>query len=242
MSGETSTPIVEVRDLAKNFGGVRAVSGLDLSIYPGELHCIIGPNGAGKSTFFKLLMGIQRPSAGTVLYRGRNVTRLKPFERARLGMAIKFQAMEVYQELTVFQNLFIPLRRHHRPPQIPKQAALMLEQLHLAGTEQDMVSNLSHGQQQWLAIGMSMAVRPDLLLLDEPTAGMSPEETSETARIVKDLNADGITIVVIEHDMAFIRNLDSRTSVLHYGKLFAQGSFGEIERNEDVHRIYLGAV
>jgi branched-chain amino acid transport system ATP-binding protein len=242
MSGETSTPIVEVRDLAKNFGGVRAVSGLDLSIYPGELHCIIGPNGAGKSTFFKLLMGIQRPSAGTVLYRGRNVTRLKPFERARLGMAIKFQAMEVYQELTVFQNLFIPLRRHHRPPQIPKQAALLLEQLHLAGTEQDMVSNLSHGQQQWLAIGMSMAVRPDLLLLDEPTAGMSPEETSETARIVKDLNADGITIVVIEHDMAFIRNLDSRTSVLHYGKLFAQGSFGEIERNEDVHRIYLGAV
>ena len=242
MSGETSTPIVEVRDLAKNFGGVRAVSGLDLSIYPGELHCIIGPNGAGKSTFFKLLMGIQRPSAGTVLYRGRNVTRLKPFERARLGMAIKFQAMEVYQELTVFQNLFIPLRRHHRPPQIPKQAALLLEQLHLAGTEQDMVSNLSHGQQQWLAIGMSMAVRPDLLLLDEPTAGMSPEETSETARIVKDLNANGITIVVIEHDMAFIRNLDSRTSVLHYGKLFAQGSFGEIERNEDVHRIYLGAV
>ena len=242
MSGETSTPIVEVRDLAKNFGGVRAVSGLDLSIYPGELHCIIGPNGAGKSTFFKLLMGIQRPTAGTVLYRGRNVTRLKPFERARLGMAIKFQAMEVYQELTVFQNLFIPLRRHHRPAQIPKQAALLLEQLHLAGTEQDMVSNLSHGQQQWLAIGMSMAVRPDLLLLDEPTAGMSPEETSETARIVKDLNADGMTIVVIEHDMAFIRNLDSRTSVLHYGKLFAQGSFGEIERNEDVHRIYLGAV
>jgi len=242
MSGKTSTPIVEVRDLAKNFGGVRAVSGLDLSIYPGELHCIIGPNGAGKSTLFKLLMGIQRPSAGTVLYRGRNVTRLKPFERARLGIAIKFQAMEVYQELTVFQNLFIPLRRHHRPAQIPGQAAKLLEQLHLADTEQDMVSNLSHGQQQWLAIGMSMAVRPALLLLDEPTAGMSPDETSETVKIVKDLNADGMTIVVIEHDMAFIRNLDSRTSVLHYGKLFAQGSFGEIERNEDVHRIYLGAV
>ena len=242
MPGETDTPIIEVRDLVKNFGGVRAVAGLDMSIYPGELHCIIGPNGAGKSTLFKLVMGIQRPSAGTIFYQGRNVTRLKPFERARLGLAIKFHAMEVYQELTVFQNLFIPLRRHHRPKQIPEQAAHLLEQLHLAGTEEKLVSNLSHGQQQWLAIGMSMAVRPEVLLLDEPTAGMSPEEVSETARIVKDLNAGGTTIVVIEHDMAFIRNLDSRTSVLHYGKLFAQASFGEIEQNEDVHRIYLGTM
>lgn len=242
MSDASDKPILEARDLVKDFGGVRAVAGLDISIYPGELHCIIGPNGAGKSTFFKLLMGIQRPSAGEVFYQGRNVTRLKPFERARLGMAIKFQAMEVYQELTVFQNLFVPLRRHHRPKQIPEQAAKLLAQLHLAGTEEGLVSNLSHGQQQWLAIGMSMAVRPEVLLLDEPTAGMSPDETSETAKIVKGLNASGMTIVVIEHDMAFIRNLDSRTSVLHYGKLFAQGSFDEIEQNEDVHRIYLGTV
>ena len=117
-----------------------------------------------------------------------------------------------------------------------------MAQLHLAGTEEDFVSNLSHGQQQWLAIGMSMAVRPEVLLLDEPTAGMSQDETSETARIVKNLNAGGMTIVVIEHDMAFVRNLDSRTSVLHFGKLFAQGSFGEIEQNEDVHRIYLGTM
>ena len=237
---ETSTPILEVRGLVKDFGGVRAVSGLDMSIQLGELHCIIGPNGAGKSTFFKLVMGIQRPTAGAVLYHGRNVTRLRPFERARLGIAIKFQAMEVYQELTVFQNLFIPLRRHHRPKQIPGEAARLLERLHLKGMEEDLVSNLSHGQQQWLAIGMSMAVRPEVLLLDEPTAGMSPDETSETAKIMRDLNTQGMTIVVIEHDMAFVRNLDSRTTVLHYGKLFAQGSFAEIERNEDVHRIYLG--
>lgn len=240
VSAETNAPIIEVRDLVKEFGGVRAVAGLDMSIHSGELHCIIGPNGAGKSTLFKLLMGIQRPTAGKVFYRGKNVTRLKPFERARLGLAIKFQAMEVYQELTVFQNLFIPLWRHHRPKQIPEEAARLLEQLHLAGTAEELVRNLPHGQQQWLAIGMSMAVRPEVLLLDEPTAGMSPDETSETARIVRDLNSQGMTIVVIEHDMAFVRNLDSRTTVLHYGKLFAQGPFKEIERNEDVHRIYLG--
>ena len=129
-------------------------------------------------------MGIERPTAGTIVLDDHDITRLAPHLRARRGLAIKFQAMQVYQELTVHQNLFIPLRRHHRPREIPERCADLLAQLHLTDTEEQIVGDLSHGQQQWLAIGMSMAVDPKVLLLDEPTAGMSPEETRQTAAIV----------------------------------------------------------
>ena len=236
----TLTPVLEARGLVKAYGGVRAIDRLDFAVEAGELHCIIGPNGAGKSTLFKLMIGTERPSAGFVLYRGRAINGLKTFERARLGLAIKFQDVQVFQDLTVFQNLFIPLRRHHRPKAIPAQISDLLGPLHLAGTEHEFVGSLSHGQQQWLAIGMSMAVRPKVLLLDEPTAGMSPEETRETAEIVRSLNAAGVTVIVIEHDMEFVRNLNSRTTVLHFGRVFAQGTFGEIESDVNVRRIYLG--
>ena len=114
--------------------------------------------------------------------------------------------------------------------------------MQLTDTEERIVGDLSHGQQQWLAIGMSMAVEPKVLLLDEPTAGMSPEETRQTATIIRQLNETGVTIAVIEHDMAFVRDLDTRTTVLHYGKVFAQGAFADIERDDDVHRIYLGKI
>jgi ABC-type branched-subunit amino acid transport system ATPase component len=241
MTGSAAA-IIEVKDLHKDYGGVRAVNGLSLAVREDEIHCIIGPNGAGKSTFFKLLMGLERPTAGSVLYRGRDITRLPPFRRARLGLTVKFQNIRVYQDLTVFQNLFIPLRRHHRPSEIPGQVARLLDDLHLAGNEGTLVRNLSHGQQQWLSIGMSMAVDPEVLLLDEPTAGMSVEETGETANIVRSLSAQGVTVIVIEHDMEFVRSLNSATSVLHFGRLFAQGSFAEIEANEDVRRIYLGTL
>ena len=238
----TAGAIIETRSLSKVFGGVRAVDGLDLAISEGEIHCIIGPNGAGKSTLFKLLMGIERPTAGAISLEGHDVTRLAPHLRARRGLAIKFQAMQVYQDLNVYQNLFIPLRRHHRPREIAERCAELLAQLQLTDTEERIVGDLSHGQQQWLAIGMSMAVEPKVLLLDEPTAGMSPEETRQTATIVRQLNETGVTIAVIEHDMAFVRDLDTRTTVLHYGKVFAQGAFADIERDDDVHRIYLGKI
>ena len=238
----TAGAIIETRSLSKVFGGVRAVDGLDLAISEGEIHCIIGPNGAGKSTLFKLLMGIERPTAGAISLEGHDVTRLAPHLRARRGLAIKFQAMQVYQDLNVYQNLFIPLRRHHRPREIAERCAELLAQLQLTDTEERIVGDLSHGQQQWLAIGMSMAVEPKVLLLDEPTAGMSPEETRQTATIIRQLNETGVTIAVIEHDMAFVRDLDTRTTVLHYGKVFAQGAFADIERDDDVHRIYLGKI
>lgn len=234
--------IIDISGLAKRYGGVAALQGVDFSIDRGELHCIIGPNGAGKSTFFKLLMGIERPTAGAIRYKGRDITSLGSFERARLGISVKFQNVRVYQDLSVFHNLFIPLRRHHRMKDIPEQVAELLGQLRLAGAENETVSSLSHGQIQWLAIGMSIAARPEVLLLDEPTAGMSDDETRETANIIRRLSASGMTILAIEHDMTFIRDLNTRTTVLHYGRLFAQGTFSEIETNEDVHRIYLGTL
>jgi branched-chain amino acid transport system ATP-binding protein len=239
---ETEGVILQTRELSKVYGGVAALQGVDFALKTGELHCIIGPNGAGKSTFFKLIMGIERPSSGKIIFKGRDITRLQPHERARLGITVKFQNMRVYQDLPVYHNLFIPLRRHHRPREIPAEVERLLVDVHLTGTAEEYVRNLSHGQQQWLAIAMAVAADPEVLLLDEPTAGMSLEETVATARIVKQLNGQGTSIIVIEHDMAFIRDLDAMTSVLHYGSLFAQGQFKDIETNLEVQRIYLGTL
>lgn len=239
---QDNSNILEVKGLHKDYGGVKAINNLDLKIREGEIHCIIGPNGAGKSTFFKLLMGMERPTFGTVRFKNHDITKLHPFQRARLGLAVKFQNIRVFNELTVFQNLFIPLRRHHAFDEIPDRVSSLLKRIQLVGTEHELAQNLSHGQRQWLAIGMSMAVNPMVLLLDEPAAGMGSEETRETAQIIRDLNDLGVTIIVIEHDMAFVRSLDSCTSVFHLGSLFAQGSYTDIENNEDVHKIYLGSV
>lgn len=235
-------PILEMRDVHKHYGGIRALNGLSLSIAGGEVHCILGPNGAGKSTFFKMLMGTERPTTGTIVYKGEDVTRTQAFRRARMGISVKFQNMRVLGDLTVFQNLFIPLCRVHPRNAIPTEVVTLLALVGLPGTEDRLVRHLSHGQQQWLAIAMSLASRPDLLLLDEPTAGLSNEETERTAEIIREVNRDGMTVVVIEHDMAFIRSLDAHTSVLHLGRLFAEGTFDEVAANEDVKRIYLGTM
>lgn len=240
VNSSTNYNILEVRGLHKEYGGVKAINDLNLKIKEGEIHCIIGPNGAGKSTFFKLLMGVERPTSGSVHFKNLNINKLHPYQRARLGLAVKFQNIRVYDELTVYQNLFIPLRRHNHFDEIPARAAMILKRIHLEYTEEETVANLSHGQRQWLSIGMSMAVDPILLLLDEPAAGMGPEETRETAQIILDLNDLGVTVIVIEHDMAFVRSLNSPTSVFHLGTLFAQGSYTDIEHNEEVRKIYLG--
>lgn len=240
ISEPVGSSILEVRNVHKVFGGVRALNGLSLSIAEGEIHCILGPNGAGKSTLFKMLMGTDTPTSGKILYKGQDITRVPAFGRARLGLSVKFQNIRVFADLTVFQNLFIPLRRHYSARQIPERVAVLLDQIGLGGTELRLAKELSHGQQQWLAIAMSMAFDPEILLLDEPTAGLSVEETEKTASIIRQLNAQKVTTIVIEHDMGFIRDLCARTSVLHLGKLFAQGSFDEIAADTDVRRIYLG--
>jgi len=232
--------MVETWGLGKHFGGIKAVDDLTFRVEGGEAHCVIGPNGAGKSTFFKLLVGADRPSSGSIWFNGADITDWHPHERARAGMAVKFQDLHVFQDLTVEQNLFLPLSRHVSSRAMGQEIKQVLEEIGLDCTPQTPVSALSHGQRQWLAMGLCLASKPSLVLLDEPTAGMGPAETEATAGIVHKLREGGATVIVIEHDMDFVRGLNVRTTVLDRGTVFAQGSFAEIEASEEVRDIYLG--
>jgi branched-chain amino acid transport system ATP-binding protein len=233
----TGFQLLEVRGLAKAFGGVQAANRIDLTLAGGELRCIIGPNGAGKSTLFKLLMGMIMPDAGTVRFAGTDITYAQPHRRARLGIGIKLQNMGVYANLTVRHNMLVPLHGKKNPNEEIRRA---LEPLRIADKADWLVSDLAHGERQWLAIGMALAMRPRLLLLDEPTAGMGPEETRATGELIRSLNGEGVTVLVTEHDMAFVRQLQSRITVLHFGAVLAEGTLSEIEQHAEVRRIYLG--
>ncbi len=232
--------ILETRGLKKYFGGLYAINGVDLSIDEGELRCLIGPNGAGKSTLFKLILGTYEPSEGHILFRGDDITTLRPHLRVQRGLSIKFQVPGIFVELPVEQNLRIALQRSQRGVQLEQELERLLELIDLEPRRESLAGHLSHGQQQWLEIAMAVALQPVMLLLDEPTAGMSPEETYKTGELVKKLNATGMTVVVIEHDMAFVRQIAKRVTVLHFGQVFGEGSLDEIVSNEEVVRIYLG--
>ncbi len=234
--------ILRVENLTKSFGGIRAVDHLDLAVAGGELRCLIGPNGAGKSTLFALLSGIHRPDAGRIRFKGEDITHLPPFRRVRKGLCQKFQTTRVYRGLTVAQNLFIAGGSYGDGGRGAANGRLAwaLETLGLAPRMGVAAGELPHSEQQWLEICLALATEPDLLLLDEPTAGMTPQETSLTAEFVVALNRQGVTVLVVEHDMAFIRQIGGRVTVLHYGRVFADGSLADIESNHDVRRIYLG--
>ena len=234
--------ILQTRGLKKYFGGLYAINGVDLSIEEGELRCLIGPNGAGKSTLFKLILGSYEPSEGTILFKGDDITSLRPHLRVQRGLSIKFQVPGIFLALPVEQNLRIALQRAFRGAALEQELERLLALIDLQHQRSELATNLSHGQQQWLEIAMAVALQPAVLLLDEPTAGMSPEETFKTGELVKKLNASGMTIVVIEHDMAFVRQIAKRVTVLHFGQVFDEGSLDDIVRNEDVVRIYLGKV
>jgi branched-chain amino acid transport system ATP-binding protein len=232
--------ILETEGLTKRFGGLVAVDDVDYQLPFGEIRCLIGPNGAGKSTFFKMLAGRLQPTLGRIMYKGENITDLEPHERARRGMSIKFQDVSVYFNLSVRENLRIPIQRYHQGTAIHAAIADLLELVRLEGKENVPVDNLSHGEQQWLEIAMATAIEPELLLLDEPTAGMTIEETEQTGDLIQSLTDRGMTVVVVEHDINFVRRIAEMVTVLHNGKVFAEGTVSEIENNEGVQRIYLG--
>lgn len=238
MPQDAAKTVLEAEGLAKSFGGIKAIDDLTVSLSEGELRCLIGPNGAGKSTFFGLLMGIHRPDRGRILYWGEDVTRLRAYLRVRRGLSLKFQTTRIYKNLTVEQNLRIPHGRAKGKED--GKASWAATELGLDGYWDAIAGELPHAEQQWLEIAMTLAAEPSLLLLDEPTAGMTPEETHRTAEFVKALNREGLTIVVVEHDMAFVRELGQQVTVLHNGRVFASGSVAEIEAHKDVQRIYLG--
>ncbi|PRH84888.1 ABC transporter ATP-binding protein [Labrys okinawensis] len=233
-------PMLETRALNKHFGGLHVTNNVDLRLEAGEVHCLIGPNGAGKSTLFRLILGEHVPSDGQILLAGEDVTTLKPFQRIRRGMSVKFQVPGIFKALSVRQNLQIAMQHHFDPSALSAEIDRLLDFLNLGPEASQAAGNLSHGQKQWLEIGMAISLKPRLLLLDEPTAGMSPEETRATGEMVKRLNADGMTVLAVEHDMAFVRQVAHKVTVLHLGQVFAQGSIDAIVADERVAAIYLG--
>ena len=227
--------ILETKSVTKKFGGFTAVDNVSLTVDSGEIRFVIGPNGAGKSTLFKSIIGFHSPNSGTILYKGKNVEKLKLHERINLGMGVKFQAPSVFSELTVLENLFLANNRKHslKINDLLNDFALEKEKNNLAG-------DLSHGKKQWLDIAISTISKPDLVFLDEPTAGLSVDETKITGEIVKNLNKQGITFIVVGHDMDFVKQTASKVSLLHLGKMFIEGSVDQVLSDKGVNDIYLG--
>ena len=234
------TAILETKQLDKRFGGVWVAQGIDFRMQPGEIHCLIGPNGAGKSSFFRLVLGEHQPDGGSIHFKGEDITHLRSFARIRRGMSVKFQVPGIFKALSVRQNLEIAFQHHLHGHNLDATISRVLDFVELKAVAATPAGTLSHGQQQWLEIGMAIGVEPSLLLLDEPTAGMSPDETFKTGELLRQLNAEGITILAVEHDMAFVQQIAERVTVLHFGAIFAQGTINEIVGHKGVEEIYLG--
>ena len=241
MNGKYS---IEARNVSKHFGGVIAASNVTLQVSTGELRCIIGPNGAGKSTLFALLCGMQRVDSGQILIHEHDVTHMQPFRRIRLGVGLTFQTTRAFQELSVERNLAIPnpqlasFKEGHQ--QGEERLKMALEGFGLDPRDDTRAGELPHHKLQWLAISMVLAGYPDTVLIDEPTAGMSRDETDRTTEVLKQLNAHGLTIVVVEHDMHFVKSIAQKVTVLHQGRIFMEGNVADVTANEDVKNIYLG--
>jgi ABC-type branched-subunit amino acid transport system ATPase component len=240
--------LLESRGLTKTFGGLTAVNRVDFQVRPGELRSVIGPNGAGKTTFFNLLTGVLPPSGGRILFKGHDVTGLPAHRVSRLGIARSYQVTNIFGDLTVFENVRIAAQSrvtHYRfwgtaesLRGVSDRADEILRHLGLAAKRDALARELSHGEQRYLEIGIALATEPDFLLLDEPTAGMSPDETRRTASFVRRL-AGHVTIVVVEHDMEVVMGISDRITVLNYGEILAEGTPAEIRESADVRRVYL---
>lgn len=226
--------------VSKQFGGIQAVEDFSMSMDKGELRCLIGPNGAGKTTVFKMVMGVYPASSGRIVFQGEDITSISASKRARKGMSIKMQVPGVYEELTLRENMRIAAENYVPKKQLSEEIDRLIELVHIQDLGNPQVKNMSHGQQQWLEIAMALASNPSLLLLDEPAAGLGPEETEFTAELVTSLNKQGLSILFIEHDMNFVRKIANQVTVLYYGKKFAEGSIDEIVNDERVIQIYLG--
>lgn len=232
-----------------SFDGFHAINNLSLTIAPGEMRAIIGPNGAGKTTMMDIITGKTRPDEGDVLFDGIiDLTRLDEAEIAELGIGRKFQKPTVFESQSVEDNLLLALKTDHGVSKTlfwresaGERARIdqVLETIRLTGSRDRLAGTLSHGQKQWLEIGMLLAQDPKLLLVDEPVAGMTDVETHQTAELLKEINKDK-TVVVVEHDMTFVRELGVRVTCLHEGAVLAEGTIDQVSSNERVIEVYLG--
>jgi urea transport system ATP-binding protein len=232
-----------------SFDGFRALNNLSFMIEPGEMRAIIGPNGAGKTTMMDVVTGKTRPDSGEVVFNGTyNLTKLDESEIAELGIGRKFQKPTVFDSHTVFDNLELALKGDrrarttlwwHETPNEHRRIDEILETIRLTSVHNRLAGSLSHGQKQWLEIGMLLAQDPKLLLVDEPVAGMTDVETHQTAELLKEINREH-TIVVVEHDMTFVRELGVKVICLHEGSVLAEGTIDQVSENERVVEVYLG--
>jgi branched-chain amino acid transport system ATP-binding protein len=248
---DSPTLALSLSNVSKAFDGLRAVDGVSLEVAPGERRALIGPNGAGKTTLFSLVSGEMHPTEGQITLFGRNVTRLPPHRRAALGLSRTYQITNLFPRLTVLENCLFavqaltPAKLHlHRAvsryTEHFARARAVLETVGLQAKENDVVRDLSHGEQRQLEIALALAGAPKLLLLDEPTAGLSPAESHMMTALLKKLDPT-ITLLVIEHDMDVAFELTDRITVLHYGRVIADGFSREVKSNRIVQEIYLGA-
>ena len=247
-----TTPLLEIRKLHKAFGKVVTANGIDLILEKGVLTSIIGPNGAGKSTLINILSGSLPVDGGDIIFEGKNITDLPIHKRVRLGLCRSFQVVDVFPHLTVFDNVRIPVlavqkraTRLFRPvsgeKEVHREVKQVLERVGLENRAQIPANALSHGDQRLLEVGIALAVRPRLLFLDEPTAGMNPVERVKVLENIKHLSAEGkTTFIIVEHDMDIVFSLSDRIVVLHHGDIIADGTTDEIKRSRQVREVYLG--
>jgi urea transport system ATP-binding protein len=243
-----ATYILQINGLTVAFDGFKVVDDLSLGVGRNELRAVIGPNGAGKTTLLDLISGRTRASSGSIMFKGRELTRLREHEIVRLGVGRKFQTPSIYESLTVFENLEMSFPRgrsvfgslgFRRTPEVVAAVEEAAAEIFLSDLLHRQADSLSHGQKQWLEIGMLLIQAPELLMLDEPVAGMTPQERHKTAELLTRLSRNR-ALIVIEHDMEFVKNIAHRVTVLHQGKWLAEGSMEFVKSNPKVIEVYLG--
>jgi len=248
--------LLEAKNICKYFGGLKAVEMVNMQISEGDIFGIIGPNGAGKTTFFNICSGIYKPTKGNVWFAGEEITALAPEKIARKGMARTFQNIQMFKFLTVLDNVktgfhiqtqsnmldaMLKTRRYHREElEVTEKSLAILEKVGLSKYQDTLAGNLAYGIQRKVEIARALALNPKILLLDEPAAGMNPIETQELSEFIKQLNRDGYTITVIEHDMKFVMSTCSRILVLNFGQKICEGTPDEVKTNQGVIEAYFG--
>lgn len=246
-SAPAAEALLEVRGLKVVFDGFHAIDGLDLTVERDEIRFLIGPNGAGKTTLVDAITGLVKPAAGSIRFEGGELTGRREHQIVRRGVGRTFQTPTVFEQLTVLDNVDVAASFRHRLPHllrqrrgVPDAVAGALRAVGLEELADAPAGTLSHGQRQWLEVAMVLCQGPRLLLLDEPVAGMTGEERTRTGELIQRISAEGTTVLVIEHDMDFVRRFATRVTVMHEGRILTEGTVSEVQQDETVREVYLG--
>lgn len=245
-------PLLETKAVTKRFGALTAVDNVDLTVDKGTIHSIIGPNGAGKTTLFNMLAGVYPPTSGTVTFQERDITSLKVYERSHVGIGRSYQVTSIFPELTVRENVrlavqsrgknnFSMLQKASKLKEVEEKTTAILDEMGLREFEDQKAETIPHGSQRSLEVAIAHATEPILLLLDEPTSGMTPEDTHKMIDLIKKISK-GYTTVLIEHHMTVVMSISDRITVLHQGRIIAEGPPESVQKNKEVMRAYLGEI